>query len=518
MREVLELLGVPYVGAGPARLPRRVRQADRQDGGRRAAGHRARRPRSRCRTTTFRELGAAAGAWTPMVARLGLPLVVKPAEGGSALGCTLVARRRAELPDAMVDCLRLRRPVALVERLRRRDRGRRDRGRRRRRARARCRRSRSGRTAASTTTRRATPPARPSSSVPARAVRRGRAAECARVAVAAHEALGLRDLSRSDLIVDADGTVWFLEVNVAPGMTETSTGAAVGRGRRAGPRRGAGHAGPGGLGPRRTDDDGPAVRDLTYPPIIVTAKTGFRRARAALPDHRHRARPARGRRAARAQPHRLRRLRLRRLGRQPVGPPGAVHGQARAVRPPVDRPADARRCTTSRSTAADGEASLRDARSTTCARGEAVGIFPEATISRAMELKEFKTGAVRIAAEAGVPLVPVILWGTQRMMTKDHPRDFSRGKTITITRRRAAAPDRRGPRRRDRRAARGDDRRCSTRRSAPTPPPSSRPAPGGCPRRTAAARRRWRRRRGWTPTEKADRAARRAAKDQHKSI
>src|SRR6476469_1125398 len=65
-------------------------------------------------------------------------------------------------------------------------------------------------------------------------------------------------------------------------------------------------------------------------------------------------------------------------------------------------------------------------------QGEAVGIFPEATISRAMELKDFKTGAVRIAAEAGVPLVPVILWGTQRMMTKDHPRDFSRGKTIAI--------------------------------------------------------------------------------------
>lgn len=64
--------------------------------------------------------------------------------------------------------------------------------------------------------------------------------------------------------------------------------------------------------------------------------------------------------------------------------------------------------------------------------GEAVGIFPEATISRAMELKEFKTGAVRIAAAAGVPIVPVILWGTQRMMTKDHPKDFTRGKTITI--------------------------------------------------------------------------------------
>jgi 1-acyl-sn-glycerol-3-phosphate acyltransferase len=65
-------------------------------------------------------------------------------------------------------------------------------------------------------------------------------------------------------------------------------------------------------------------------------------------------------------------------------------------------------------------------------RGEAVGIFPEATISRAFELKEFKTGAVRIAAAAGVPLVPVVMWGTQRMMTKDHPRDFSRGKTILL--------------------------------------------------------------------------------------
>jgi 1-acyl-sn-glycerol-3-phosphate acyltransferase len=81
---------------------------------------------------------------------------------------------------------------------------------------------------------------------------------------------------------------------------------------------------------------------------------------------------------------------------------------------------------------AAGDASLRAARAYLEA-GEAVGIFPEATISRAMELKEFKTGAVRIAAEAGVPLVPVILWGTQRMLTKDHPKDFSRGKTIAIT-------------------------------------------------------------------------------------
>jgi len=65
--------------------------------------------------------------------------------------------------------------------------------------------------------------------------------------------------------------------------------------------------------------------------------------------------------------------------------------------------------------------------------GEVVGIFPEATISRSFELKEFKTGASRMAAEAGVPLVPVILWGTQRLKTKGHPQDFSRGKTIAIT-------------------------------------------------------------------------------------
>jgi D-alanine-D-alanine ligase len=48
------------------------------------------------------------------------------------------------------------------------------------------------------------------------------ATECARVAQQAHTVLGLRDLSRSDLMVDESGAVWFLEVNVAPGMTETS--------------------------------------------------------------------------------------------------------------------------------------------------------------------------------------------------------------------------------------------------------------------------------------------------------
>lgn len=65
-------------------------------------------------------------------------------------------------------------------------------------------------------------------------------------------------------------------------------------------------------------------------------------------------------------------------------------------------------------------------------QGECVGIFPEATISRSFLIKDIKTGSVRIAADAGVPLVPVVLWGTQRIMTKGKPRDFSRHKTISI--------------------------------------------------------------------------------------
>src|SRR5699024_7847632 len=64
--------------------------------------------------------------------------------------------------------------------------------------------------------------------------------------------------------------------------------------------------------------------------------------------------------------------------------------------------------------------------------GEVVGIFPEATISRSMDVKEIKPGAARISASAGVPAIPMIVWGSQLMKTKDHPRDFSRGKTIAL--------------------------------------------------------------------------------------
>ncbi|MBP0460263.1 lysophospholipid acyltransferase family protein [Streptomyces montanisoli] len=58
--------------------------------------------------------------------------------------------------------------------------------------------------------------------------------------------------------------------------------------------------------------------------------------------------------------------------------------------------------------------------------GEIVGIFPESTISTSFTLKSFKTGAVRLAQEAGVPLVPMALWGSQRLWTKGRPRNFRR--------------------------------------------------------------------------------------------
>lgn len=65
--------------------------------------------------------------------------------------------------------------------------------------------------------------------------------------------------------------------------------------------------------------------------------------------------------------------------------------------------------------------------------GEVVGVFPEATISQSFTLKEFKSGAARLAQEAGVPLIPMALWGTQRLWTKGRPRNLGRSHTpITI--------------------------------------------------------------------------------------
>jgi 1-acyl-sn-glycerol-3-phosphate acyltransferase len=58
--------------------------------------------------------------------------------------------------------------------------------------------------------------------------------------------------------------------------------------------------------------------------------------------------------------------------------------------------------------------------------GEIVVVYPEATISRSFELKEFKSGAARMAIEAAVPIVPMTIWGAQRVWTKDIPKQLGR--------------------------------------------------------------------------------------------
>jgi D-alanine-D-alanine ligase len=215
LREVLELLELPYVGSAPdaCRIAFDKPVA-------KTVVSRAGLSTPQAVTLpheTFREVGAAA-MMQALVARLGLPLVTKPVRGGSALGCSVV-RDPADLPGAMVGCFAYG-PVALVERF----------------------------VAGTEVTvpvvdtgagPRALPAVeiRPDSGVYDYSARYTAgstefvvpaklpdevARACAEVAVTAHTTLGLRDFSRSDLIIDDEGRVWFLEVNVAPGMTETS--------------------------------------------------------------------------------------------------------------------------------------------------------------------------------------------------------------------------------------------------------------------------------------------------------
>ncbi|MDC7121845.1 D-alanine--D-alanine ligase [Cellulomonas fimi] len=164
----------------------------------------------------FRELGAGRVLDT-VVSRLGLPLVVKPSRGGSALGVNLVSAGD-DLPRAMVDCFAYS-DTALIERA-----------------------VLGTEVAVSVVDTGSGPVALPPVEIvtegpydydarynpgrveyftPAR-LSPDLAAAVGEAAVTAHRALGLTRLSRTDLIVDDSGTPWFLEVNVAPGMTETS--------------------------------------------------------------------------------------------------------------------------------------------------------------------------------------------------------------------------------------------------------------------------------------------------------
>jgi 1-acyl-sn-glycerol-3-phosphate acyltransferase len=77
-------------------------------------------------------------------------------------------------------------------------------------------------------------------------------------------------------------------------------------------------------------------------------------------------------------------------------------------------------------------------------RGEIIGVFPEAGVSASFTVRDLKSGAVRLAAEAGVPVVPVAVWGGQRLLTKNRKIglrdrlgvevDFAFGEPITVAR------------------------------------------------------------------------------------
>ncbi|WP_216212274.1 D-alanine--D-alanine ligase family protein [Amycolatopsis aidingensis] len=216
VQTVLEMLHVPYVGTNSHGCRRAwdkptaktlVAEADFTTPDWVALPH-----------STFRELGAQA-VLNAMVERLGLPLILKPDQGGSALGAQVV-RDAADLPAAMVGCFAYGETV-LAERFV------------------------DGVEVAVTVVERADEPEPlpaveivPESGVydytarytagltdffaPAR-LSADAAKAVGELAVAAHRLLGLRDISRSDAVVMADGTIQFLEVNPSPGLTETST-------------------------------------------------------------------------------------------------------------------------------------------------------------------------------------------------------------------------------------------------------------------------------------------------------
>lgn len=215
VRDVLECLGLPYVGSRPNACRLSFDKAVAKTLVRRAGV--ATPEWVALPHATFRELGAPA-VMAALERGLGFPLVVKPTRGGSALGVSVV-RTPDELPAAMVGAFAYG-DVALLERF-----------------------VEGTEVAVGVIETTDGPVALPAVEivpdgglydysarytagttqfyVPAR-LDDAIAAAAAEAALTVHRTLGLRDWSRSDLIVSADGTVNFLEVNVAPGMTETS--------------------------------------------------------------------------------------------------------------------------------------------------------------------------------------------------------------------------------------------------------------------------------------------------------
>jgi len=216
IREILDLTGVPYVGS----VASACRGAfDKPTAKALVAAAGISTPDSvTLPREIFHDLGANA-VIERIIARLGLPLFVKPARGGSSLGASPV-RTAAELPTAVVSCFAYG-DTALIERF-----------------------IEGTEVAVSVVDLGNGPQPLPAVEIvpgagqydytarytagqtefytPAR-LPDAASDEVTKAAARAHSALGLRDISRTDLIVSEAGDVYFLEVNVSPGMTETST-------------------------------------------------------------------------------------------------------------------------------------------------------------------------------------------------------------------------------------------------------------------------------------------------------
>lgn len=215
LRDILQLIGIPYVGT----LPRQARLAwDKPIAKERLADAGISTPEwITLPADLFRDLGAMTVV-REIINNFGLPVMVKPTRGGSALGVTRVDYPE-EFSRAMVNCFAYC-DSALIER------------------------AVNGTELAVTVIEgpdglRALPPVeiavdsgpydydarynagRVQYFTPAR-ISGDLMQKVCDTALAAHRALELRDLSRIDMILQADGTVQVLEVNVAPGMTETS--------------------------------------------------------------------------------------------------------------------------------------------------------------------------------------------------------------------------------------------------------------------------------------------------------
>lgn len=215
LRDILALTGVPFVGASAqgARLA-----WDKSIAKILVEREGVQTPASiTLPKDTFRELDAE-GVLKTVAASLALPVVVKPAKSGSAQGVTIV-RNADQLSRAMIDAY-VYCDVAIIERY-----------------------VEGTELAISIIDLGAGPIALPAVEiqpiagqfgyqerytagetnyfVPAR-IKKTVAERAANMAIAVHEILGLRHLSRIDMIVDNKGVAWFLEANVLPGLTETS--------------------------------------------------------------------------------------------------------------------------------------------------------------------------------------------------------------------------------------------------------------------------------------------------------